>query len=95
MKEMSSQEYSSHIKDSFPEEYFTRNDGFVFSNSSLKEGLEIIQTYSISMEETLEYSIDTVEDRRNTLTHYLRKLQAVASILRIGLDGTRIQTSSK
>jgi len=92
---MSSHEYSSHIKDSFPKEYFTRNDGFVFSSSSLKEGLEIIQTYSIGMEETLEHSTDTIEDRRSTLTYYLRKMQAIANILRVSLDGVSIQTSSE
>jgi exosome complex RNA-binding protein Rrp4 len=87
---MSTNEYMSHLKESFNQECFTSNNGFVVSKSSLKEGLEVIQIYSIGMEETLEHSTDTIEDRRHTLTHYLRKLQAVANVLSQGLDGIRI-----
>ncbi len=95
MREMSTFEYMSHIKESFPKEYFTSNNGFVVSTTSLKEGLEVIQAYSVGMEESLEETTDTIEDRTHTLTHYLRKLQAVANVLRQGLDGTRLEFINK
>ena len=92
---MTTNEYMSHLTEAFPKEYFTSNNGFVVSTTSLKEGLDVIQAYSVGMEETLEESTDTIEDRRNTITHYLRKLQAVANVLRQGLDGTRLEFINK
>lgn len=92
---MSTNEYMSHVTEAFPKEYFTGKDNFVFSKSALEDGLKIIEGYTIGMEETLEHSTDPLEDRRSTITHYLRKSQAIANILRRCLDGVRIQTSSK
>ncbi len=95
MKEMSPNEYVTHLTDAFPKEYFTGQEDFVFSKSALEDGLRLIEGYTLGLEETLEESTDTVEDRKSTLTHYLRKMQAIANILRRSLDGVRIQTSGE
>lgn len=86
---MKKSEYISHVRESFEGKYFKGKDKFLFSKAALLDGLTYLEHNSMFIEHSLD------EDQfvmRDELIFVTRRLQAVANILRISLDGVHLHT---
>lgn len=91
---MSVDEYTHYVKESFEKENFNGEDDFVFSQSSLEEGLGVVEVATITMEMAID---DLIMPNliKKEFRHTLRKSQVVVNILKKCLDGIKIKIVSK
>lgn len=92
------QEYLAHVRESFEDKYFDGDDGFIFSKAALVDGLSDIEGTSMWFEQSLDKMNESNRDKVvidelviDELIYISRRLQACANILRISLDGMRLQ----
>ena len=87
---MSTNEFHGHLKEAFEKEHFNGRGGFIFSKSALEDGLSAVEWETISMEVTIEETTMSNLTKKQ-LRNGLRKAQAIVNILKICLDGIKIQ----
>lgn len=91
LKEMSSDEYIDHIKESFEDKYFTEEGKFIFSKAALIDGLYSVQEDSILMEHYLDQDIFV----KNDLTYLARKMQVISNVLNTSMSHFRLENNEE
>lgn len=95
---MTTNEFHHHLTEVFPQEYFGARDNFIMSKSALLEGLQHLGVISMMIEEDMQQwsaeapSDEELKDCAKTCAYLMRQMNAVTSILIIGLDGVHFKS---